>query len=139
MSRKVGRMTFFFSIPEKPRPELRRRTLHASRAPRNDVQDSRIPYRHALRAIGNALDTQNACRINIMETPSGFVVRFYASNGDPSATTHEMTHADLSRIAAEMQRTRRLLAFSARRPRACYESFLPTLGRELDVVHAANL
>lgn len=102
-------------------------------------------YQWRLRALGAFLDTQRASFISLIETKTGFAVRYYqrASERDPIFVHVEA--AQLRAIAEALRGRRGTDALPAMAPSIegvkddRYQDFFRALGWELDDLRAANI
>jgi hypothetical protein len=104
--------------------------------------EEKVSYQPTLRAVGKYLDERSSCRLNVLELPDGYLVRYQGSDEAPDQIAVNFSWAQLlgQGEMLEERRTKedRRLFSSARndsapsRPGEGYENFLRALGYELD-------
>jgi hypothetical protein len=91
----------------------------------------RMSYQQLLRALGAWLDKSNACNINLIETSTGFIVRYGVGDDTLLLRKFILTHAELEHLETVMKE-RRSIDRSGR-----YQDFLRALGYEIDALGGA--
>jgi hypothetical protein len=99
---------------------------HVEERPQHPAPMHQLPYQHLLRALGAWLDTNNACNVNLIETPAGFTIRYGVGTEALLLCKYILTHAELEHLEASMRERR------SHRPSGRYQDFLRALGYEID-------
>jgi hypothetical protein len=86
----------------------------------------RMSYQQLLRTLGAWLDTNNACNVNLIETSTGFVIRYGIGEETLLLQRYILTHAELEHLEAAMKERRAI------NPSGRYQDFLRALGYEID-------
>lgn len=86
----------------------------------------RLSYQPLLRALGAWLDSSGACNINLIETSTGFIVRYGVGDDPLLLRKFILTHAELEHLEAAMKERRSI------NPSGRYQDFLRALGYEID-------
>jgi len=86
----------------------------------------RMSYQPLLRALGAWLDGSNACNINLIETSTGFIVRYGVGDDSLLLRKFILTHAELEHLEAAMKERRSI------NPSGRYQDFLRALGYEIE-------
>lgn len=93
----------------------------------------RLSYQPLLRALGAWLDSSNACNINLIETSTGFLIRYGVGEDTLLLRRFILTHAELEHLEAAMKERRSI------NPSGRYQDFLRALGYELDAQSGAYM
>jgi hypothetical protein len=93
----------------------------------------RMPYQQLLRALGAWLDSSNACNINLIETSTGFMIRYGVGEDTLLLRRFILTHAELEHLEAAMKERRSV------NPSGRYQDFLRALGYEIDAQAGAYM
>ncbi len=93
----------------------------------------RLAYQPLLRALGAWLDSNNACNINLIETSTGFNVRYGVGDDTLLLRKFILTHAELEHLEAAMKERRSM------NPSGRYQDFLRALGYEIDAQAGAYM
>ncbi|MGH2441696.1 MAG: hypothetical protein ACRDFX_00850 [Chloroflexota bacterium] len=105
-------------------------------------------YQWRLRALGAFLDTQNAAYFTIIETRSGFAVRYYQGMDDPVPIFVQVEEAQLRAITEALRERRREPLASSPADAVLlgpitqdgkYQDFFRAIGWELDDLVAASI
>jgi hypothetical protein len=86
----------------------------------------RISYQPLLRALGAWLDTNNACNVNLIETSTGFIIRYGVGEEPLLLNKYILTYAELEHLEAAMRERRSI------NPSGRHQDFLRALGYEID-------
>jgi hypothetical protein len=86
----------------------------------------RMSYQQLLRTLGAWLDTNNACNVNLIETSTGFTLRYGLGDETLLLQRYILTHAELEHLEAAMKERRAI------NPSGRYQDFLRALGYEID-------
>lgn len=98
-----------------------------------EVPLRRLAYQPLLRTLGAWLDSSNACNINLIETSTGFNVRYGVGDDTLLLRKFILTHAELEHLEAAMKERRSI------NPSGRYQDFLRALGYEIDAQDGAYL
>jgi hypothetical protein len=111
--------------------------------------EEKASYQVTLRAVGKFLDERPAFRVNLIETPDGFAIRYQADANDPAPTAAGFTWEHLLDQDGSLLKRRqhddrkrstgRDREPSLTQPRDGYEDFLRALGYELDRTEAYTI
>jgi hypothetical protein len=93
----------------------------------------RLSYQPLLRALGAWLDSSNACNINLIETSTGFMIRYGVGDDPLLLRRFILTHAELEHLEAAMKERRSI------NPSGRYQDFLRALGYEIDAQAGAYM
>lgn len=93
----------------------------------------RLQYQHLLRALGAWLDSANACNVNLIETSTGFIIRYGVGDEPLLLRKFILTHAELEHLEGAMKERRAL------HPSGRYQDFLRALGYEIDAQAGAYM
>src|SRR5438270_8010644 len=86
----------------------------------------RMSYQQLLRTLGAWLDTNNASNVNLIETSTGFTIRYGLGEETILLQRYILTHAELEHLEAAMKERRAI------NPSGRYQDFLRALGYEID-------
>jgi hypothetical protein len=86
----------------------------------------RMSYQPLLRALGAWLDTNNACNVNLIETSTGFIIRYGVGEEPLQLNKYILTYAELEHLEAAMRERRSI------NPSGRHQDFLRALGYEID-------
>jgi hypothetical protein len=86
----------------------------------------RMSYQQLLRALGAWLDTNNACNVNLIETSTGFIIRYGVGEEPLLLNKYILTYAELEHLEAAMRERRSI------NPSGRHQDFLRALGYEID-------
>ena len=86
----------------------------------------RMSYQQLLRALGAWFDTNNACNVNLIETSTGFIIRYGVGEDTLLLQKYILTHAELEHLEGAMKERRSL------QPSGRYQDFFRALGYEID-------
>ena len=109
-------LTWVFEHVEESKPAMRR-----------------MSYQTLLRALGAWLDANDACNVNLIETSTGFIIRYGVGQDVLALNRYILTYAELVHLEAAMKERRSL------HPSGRYQDFLRALGYEIDALGAAYL
>ena len=98
-----------------------------------DVPLRRLSYQPLLRALGAWLDNSNACNVNLIETSTGFNVRYGVGEDPLQLRKFILTHAELEHLEAAMKERRPI------NPSGRYQDFFRALGYEIDAQAGAYM
>lgn len=93
----------------------------------------RMSYQTLLRALGAWLDANNACNINLIETSTGFIMRYGVGQDTLLLNRYILTYAELEHLEAAMRERRAL------QPSGRYQDFFRALGYEIDQQAGASM
>jgi hypothetical protein len=93
----------------------------------------RLSYQPLLRALGAWLDSSNACNINLIETSTGFMIRYGVGDDPLLLRRFILTHAELEHLESAMKERRSI------NPSGRYQDFLRALGYEIDAQGGAYI
>jgi hypothetical protein len=102
----------------------------------------RVSYQVALRSLGAYLDERNVTRLNVLESNTGFAVRYQPQPEQPETEFVHLSYHDLLSLNGQLEQKRRRRAFSFAKQeneKNTYENILRALGYELDAVEAYSL
>jgi hypothetical protein len=122
------------SLNDAPTPTLNTRNNHLLAWVFEHVEEEseqtlsvrRMSYQQLLRTLGAWLDANNACNVNLIETSTGFIVRYGVGEETLLLQRHILTHAELEHLEAVMKERRSI------NPSGRYQDFLRALGYEID-------
>ena len=105
------------------------------------MEDSRIPYGRALRAVGVHLDAQHAASIRVVEVPEGFQIAYVPVQGGLQPETLALGFGDILTPRWESQRRshRSRIHLGHHRDAPSYEALLRAIGGELDRLEAYSV
>ena len=98
-----------------------------------EVPLRKLTYQPLLRTLGAWLDNNNACNINLIETSTGFIVRYGVGDDTLLLRKFILTHAELEHLEAAMKERRSI------NPSGRYQDFLRALGYEIDAQAGAYM
>src|SRR5438270_4833378 len=93
----------------------------------------RMSYQQLLRTLGAWLDTNNASNVNLIETSTGFTIRYGLGEETILLQRYILTHAELEHLEAAMKERRSI------NPSGRYQDFLRALGYEIDAQAGASM
>lgn len=115
-SRHNPLLTWVFEHVDEPKPAVRR-----------------MSYQTLLRALGAWLDANNASNVNLIETSTGFIIRYGDDRQPLTLNRYMLTYAELEHLEASMKERRSL------HPSGRYQDFLRALGYEIDAQSGAYM
>jgi hypothetical protein len=86
----------------------------------------RMSYQQLLRTLGAWLDSNNVSNINLIETSTGFIIRYGLGEETLLLQKYILTHAELEHLEVAMKERRAI------NPSGRYQDFLRALGYEID-------
>ena len=93
----------------------------------------RMSYQTLLRALGAWLDANDAWNVNLIETSTGFIIRYGDDRQPLMLNKYMLTYAELEHLEAAMKERRSI------QPSGRYQDFLRALGYEIDAQGGAYM
>ncbi len=95
--------------------------------PRPKFRAAIVCYQSALRTLGAWLDANDATNISLVETSTGYVIRYCGCDNEMCLHRYILTHAELEHLEIRMKERRSI------RSHGRYQDFLRALGYEMDM------
>jgi hypothetical protein len=104
------------------------------------MERSKVPYEVALRGIGAYFDEHGAQQVSVIETVTGFSIRYHFGTAEAELRSAEFKHDDLESLTGHLEWYRN--PSHSDRPanhKDHYQDFFRALGHELDYVTAYDI